>query len=368
MTVGGVDVLRFGKDVFREFKDDDVSGLAAELTYRSFLALFPFLLFLAALGGAVARALDVNNPAGRFVDLFGDKLPADAQSLIRGQVEGVVANPSFGVLSIGLIAALWAAGGGAAAVIKSLNRAYDIPDTRPWWQQKLLAVGFVVLATIAIFGGIAIIFTTQIYGQQIADKLGIGPAFRLVISVAAWPVLVLFLIGCVAFVYWAAPNVQLPFRWISPGAVFFAIGWAAATVLFGLYVSNFGAYNKTYGALAGVVVLLLWFYLSSLVLLLGAEINAVLDELKNGPVLAERRAKASESVAAKASQQPRNPDAVRGQQGTPAPQPQTASFASSSGDGHATSGAAQPATSTAGAVFALIGLVVTALAARRFAR
>lgn len=377
MTVGGVDVVEFGKDVFREYKDDDVSGLAAELTYRSFLALFPFVLFLAALGAALANVLDVENPAERFVDMLGDNVPADAKSVIEGQIEGMVANPSFGVLSIGLIGALWASMGGAGSVIKALNRAYDIPDTRPFWRQKLLSLGLVLMATIAIFGGVAIIFATQVYGQQIADELGMGSAFRLVISVVAWPLLVAFLVASVAFVYWAAPNVGLPFRWVSPGAVFFAITWAIGSLLFGIYVANFGSYNATYGALGGVVVLLLWFYISSLVLLLGAEINAVLDEQKNGPVLQERRQKAAEQATAKAKQQPRNPDAVGPEaanaaterRGVPAGTlPAQARALSSGGGSTPTESAARPATSTSSALLALIGLIVTALAARRFAR
>lgn len=377
MTVGGVDVVEFGKDVFREYKDDDVSGLAAELTYRSFLALFPFVLFLAALGAALANVLDVENPAERFVDMLGDNVPADAKSVIEGQIEGMVANPSFGVLSIGLIGALWASMGGAGSVIKALNRAYDIPDTRPFWRQKLLSLGLVLMATIAIFGGVAIIFATQVYGQQIADELGMGSAFRLVISVVAWPLLVAFLVASVAFVYWAAPNVGLPFRWVSPGAVFFAITWAIGSLLFGIYVANFGSYNATYGALGGVVVLLLWFYISSLVLLLGAEINAVLDEQKNGPVLQERRQKAAEQATAKAKQQPRNPDAVGPEAANAATDrrsvpagtlPAQAQALSSGGGSTPTESAARPATSTSSALLALIGLIVTALAARRFAR
>lgn len=299
MRERGLALVSFGKHVAQEVKQDDVSGLAAELTYRAFLALFPFLLFLAALGGVLADLLGVSNPADKFLQLFGNSLPADARSVIHGQVEAVVESSNFGLLSVGIAGALWAASGGAGAVIKALNRAYDIPDSRPFVRLKLLSVGLVLAATVAILGGVALIFATQFWGQELADRLGLGGLFELGLRVGAWPVLVFVLLVCVSFVYWAAPNVGLPYRWVTPGAFVFAIGWAVATVGFGIYVSQFASYNATYGALGGVVVLLLWFYITFTLLLLGAEVNAVLDEDGIGPILEARRREAAEELAAK---------------------------------------------------------------------
>lgn len=385
MRARGLAVVRFGKQVAQEFKQDDVSGLAAELTYRAFLALFPFLLFLAALGGVLADVFGVQNPADKFLQLFGDSLPADAQSVIHGQVEAVVSGSNFGLLSVGIIGALWAASGGAAAVIKALNRAYDIPDSRPFWRLKLLSVGLVLAATVAIIGGVALIFATQIWGQDLADSLGLGYLFELGLRIGAWPLLVFVLLVCVSFVYWAAPNVGLPYRWVTAGAFFFAVGWAVATVGFGIYVSNFASYNATYGALGGVVVLLLWFYITFTLLLLGAEVNAVLDEGTIGPLLEARRQKAAEELAAKSKAHA--PDTVQAPLPAPPPAPSPASAAA---PGMPSGVAARPAVPVlaAGAapaaaaveaptlrpgglvtgVLALTGIVAAALAVRRFVR
>lgn len=313
MTVRGVNPIALGKDTFREFKDDDVPGLAAELTFRVFLALFPFLIFLAALGGVLASALNVDDPSEKFLELFGGQLPDDARSVISTQVEEVVDGRSVGLISVGIVGALWAATGGAAAMIKALNRAYDIPDTRPFWKQKLLALGLVIAGTIAILGSVSLLVATRAFGGDIADAVGLGSTFEAVLRWGTWPTLLVLALAAVAFVYWSAPNVGLPFRWISPGAVFFVLAWLAATVGFSIYVANFGSYNATYGALGGVVILLFWLYITNLVLLLGAELNAVLDEQAIGPTLQERREKAAEAMQAKRSAQPRNPDAVAGE-------------------------------------------------------
>lgn len=373
MTVRGVNPVALAKDTFREFRDDDVSGLAAELTYRTFLALFPFIIFLTALGGALAKALSVENPAERFLELFGGQLPGDARSVITTQVQEVVNGTNVGLISAGILGALWAAGGGAAALMKALNRAYDIPDTRPFWKQKLLAVGLVLAATVAIFATIALFVATRAYGTEIAEAVGLGPTFEAVLRWGTYPLVAVLALAAVAFVYWAAPDAGLPFRWVSPGAIFFVVAWLIATVAFGLYVANFSSYNATYGALGGVVVLLLWFYLSNIVLLTGAELNAVIDEHTNGPVLAERREKAAEALAAKREKQPRNPDVMGAEPG------RTAAGLVASTDGRDATAAAvsdaaggetpRRASGAPGTLMALIGgVAVAALAVRRFAR
>lgn len=380
MRVGNLDVIEFGKDVYREFKDDDVTGIAAELTYRFFLAIFPFIIFLTALGGFLANALDISNPAKEFVDLFGDRLPDDAASVIERQVNEVVNSRNGALLSFGIVGTVWAATGGASALIKGLNRVYDVPETRPFWHQKLLAFGLMLLATLAILIAISAFFATQVYGSDIADELGMAAAFEFLMRWATIPVMALILIAGMAFVYWAAPNAGLPFRWVSPGAVFFVVGWLLATVGLSFYVANFGSYNATYGALGGVVVLLLWFYVTNIILLLGAEINAVLDEQLIGPALEERRHKAAEAAAAKAREQPRTPEAAAAGARGPAMAPQPAAAlapATAGGSGaHRVQRAPEaslqqeraPARGVAGSLLALTGVALAALVMRRYAR
>jgi membrane protein len=310
MQMGGLRPAQFARDLWREFSDDDLTGMAAELTYRAFLAIFPFLIFLVALGGLVADLADVNNPADRVVDLLGDNLPADAESIVRDQVAGVVNERDLSLLSIAALGTLWAAAGASTALIKCLNRVYDVPDRRPWWKKIALSLALTASISVGLVLSVALLAGTQGFGHEIAEDLGIGDEFGLIIRLVAWPILLFLIMTGAAFAYWLAPDVDVPFKWISPGAVLFAVGGVATSVLAGLYVANFGSYNETYGSLGGIVVLLFWFYLTSVVLLLGAEFNALLDEHAKGPVLEERQRAAVEAVQDKAEKQPANPDAV----------------------------------------------------------
>lgn len=290
MTVGGVNVVDFGKHVAKEFSADDVSGLAAELSYRYFLALFPFFIFLAALGGFIASSLRVSDPTTSFMNTIGSALPSDARSVLETQVRSVIDSHSAGLLSFGILGALWAASGAMKALIKALNRAYDVPETRSMWKSYLLAIGLVVAATLGILGAAVLYLATTAWGNQIAGWVGLGDQFALAISIARWPLIVALIMSSVAFMYWAAPNLDVKFKFVSPGAVLFTVVWIVATLLFGLYVSNFASYNKTYGTLGGVVVLLTWLYITNVMLLVGAEVNAVFELEKDPKALQEKRA------------------------------------------------------------------------------
>lgn len=281
MKVGGVDLVPFGKRVAKEFSEDDISGLAAELSYRFFLALFPFFIFLAALGGFIAAAVSSGDPTQQLMDQIGGALPADARSILQDQVRGVLDSRSGGLLSIGIIGAIWASSGAVKALIKALNRVYDVPETRSFWRSTSLALAMTVAGSVCILGSFGLLLATQAFGSDIAGALGAGGAFELTVALARWPVVVVLVMFAVGLVYWLAPNMDVPFRWVSPGAVTFTFVWLITAIAFGLYVANFGSYNKTYGTLGGVVVLLTWLYLSNLMLLLGAEINATLAESKD---------------------------------------------------------------------------------------
>ncbi|MEP6870378.1 MAG: YihY/virulence factor BrkB family protein [Anaerolineaceae bacterium] len=281
MTVGGVDLVPFGKRLAKECSKDDISGLAAELSYRFFLALFPFFIFLAALGGFIAAAISSGDPTQRLMDQIGDALPADARSILQEQVRGVLDSRSGGLLSIGIIGAIWASSGAVKSLIKALNRVYGVPETRTFWKSTSLALAMTVAGSVCILGSFGLLIATQAFGSDIAGALGAGGAFELTVAVARWPIVIVLVMLAVGLVYWMAPNIDVPFRWVSPGAVTFTLVWLMTAIAFGLYVANFGSYNKTYGTLGGVVVLLTWLYLSNLMLLLGAEINATLAESRD---------------------------------------------------------------------------------------
>ncbi|MEP7217248.1 MAG: YihY/virulence factor BrkB family protein, partial [Anaerolineaceae bacterium] len=199
----------------------------------------------------------------------------------QDQVRGVLDSRSGGLLSIGIIGAIWASSGAVKSLIKALNRVHDVPETRSFWKSTSLALAMTVAGSVCILGSFALLVATQAFGSDIAGALGAGGAFELTVALARWPIVIVLVMLAVGLVYWMAPNIDVPFRWVSPGAVTFTLVWLMTAIAFGLYVANFGSYNKTYGTLGGVVVLLTWLYLSNLMLLLGAEINATLAESRD---------------------------------------------------------------------------------------
>ena len=243
MTVGGIDLLPFGERVAKEFVGDDLSGLAAELSYRFFLALFPFFIFLAALGGFLAAAFSSGDPTERLMDQIGSALPADARSILQDQVSGVLESRSGGLLSIGIIGAIWASSGAAKALIKALNRVYGVPETRPFWKSTSLALVMTLAGSISIFGSFALLVATQSFGSDIAEAIGAGGAFELTVAIVRWPIVIALVMFAVGLIYWLAPNIDMPFRLISPGAIAFTLVWLLTALAFGLYVANFGEFG-----------------------------------------------------------------------------------------------------------------------------
>jgi len=315
MTFGGVDLVPYAKRVAKEFSADDISGLAAELSYRFFLALFPFFIFLGALGGFAAAALSSDDPTQRLMDQIGDALPADARSILEDQVRGVLDSRSGGLLSVSIIGAIWASSGAMKALIKALNRVYDVPETRSFWKSTSLALAMTLAGSVCTLGSFALLIATQAFGNDIADAIGAGGAFELTVALARWPIVIALVMLSVALIYWIAPNIDVPFRLFSPGAITFTVVWLLTAIGFGLYVANFGSYNKTYGTLGGVVVLLTWLYLSNVSLLLGAEINATLAEQKDPVALESSRQAVLQEAALK--QAPDSTAAARPATGVP---------------------------------------------------
>lgn len=270
------------KETYQEVQRDDVSGLAAELAYRFFVAIFPFFIFVAALGGVVATIANIDNPTDQIMDQIGDTLPPDAASVLRDQLRGVVESQNTALLSIGFVSALWAASSGVRSLMKAVNRAYDCDEKRSFVKRYALSVGLTLLAGTFILVAFSVLVIGQFAVEGLVDRAGFGSAGRWAVSLARWPLALALLIGAMAFVYWAAPNRTLPFKWVSPGAVVFAVVWLLATFGLGIYVANFGAYNATYGTLGGVIILLLWFYITSYLMLVGAELNALLYRRERG--------------------------------------------------------------------------------------
>jgi membrane protein len=247
--------------------------------------LFPFFIFLAALAGFVTHIFDIQNPTDRIINTIGDTLPSDVTSVIRTQLEGVVNSRNAALLSVGLVGTLWAASSGVGSLMKAMNRAYGVRETRPAWERYLLALGLTAFAGLMIVAAFLFLVVWQASGTKIADKTGLSGVAAALLPLVRWPVAIVVILLASGIVYRVAPNASLSFRRILPGTVLFTAVWLVTTDLFGLYVSHFASYNSTYGTLGSVVILLVWFYLTAFILLVGAELNAVLEQRHTHPPL-----------------------------------------------------------------------------------
>ncbi|MGX1541106.1 YihY/virulence factor BrkB family protein [Streptomyces adustus] len=262
------------KGTLKEFKRDELADRAAALTYYSILALFPALLALVSLLGVVGQS------ATRAVlDNIQKLAPGAAQDILRGAVQQMQGRGGLGSLMavVGLVLAVWSASGYVAAFIRSANAVYDVPEGRPVWKVLPVRVGVtVVLMVMAVISALIVVFTGSI-ARQAGTALGAGDTGLTVWSYAKWPVLVLLVTAMIAVLYWATPNARVRgFRWITPGSFLALLIWMAASAGFALYVANFGSYNKTYGTLAGVIIFLVWLWITNLAILLGLEFDAEL--------------------------------------------------------------------------------------------
>jgi membrane protein len=278
MPIDRHEVIAFVKRLRKAVSEDDVSGAAAELAYRFFLALFPFFIFLAALGGFIASISGVQNPTDEIMDMVGQSLPADSASVLRTQLQGVIESQNAGLLSIGILGAIWASSSGVGALMKNMNRIHGVGESRSTVARIAIALGLTILGAGIMVLAFVVLFVGQLYGPDIASEIGLEDTAATLIALARWPIALVLILMAVGFMYWLAPNSQVSLKWISSGAVFFSITWVIATLGFGIYVSHFSSYNQTYGTLGGVVVLLIWFYLTAFLLLLGAEINSVIAQ------------------------------------------------------------------------------------------
>ncbi|WP_299052935.1 YihY/virulence factor BrkB family protein [uncultured Nocardioides sp.] len=275
--------------VVREFGKDQCTDLAAALTYYAVLALFPAiiaLLSLVSLAGQGRQTVDTLTQILRDVGAGSvvDTLEPTLLELSQSQGGGIA-------LVVGLATALFSASGYVGSFGRAMNRVYEVREGRPVWklrpQMILVTLVAVVLAALVL---LALVLTGPA-AQAVGDAIGLGSTAVLVWSIVKWPVLLVVVMVIVAILYWATPNVQQPkLRWISVGAAFAIVTWIIASALFGFYVANFSSYNATYGALAGVIVFLLWLWITNLALLFGAELDAELErgrELQAG-IAAER--------------------------------------------------------------------------------
>jgi membrane protein len=261
------------KRTCREVLADDCLGLAAQLAFYFFLALFPALLFLAAIVSFV--------PVAGLLEAITTNLsrvaPTEVLAIIQDQILKIAHEQNGGILTLGMLGTIWSTSTGLDAIISTMNQAYDIQEGRAWWKVKLIALGLTV--TLALF--IVISFTLVLVGPALAERLAdwahVGPAFAWTWKIVQWPIIFLLVTLAVALIYYYAPDAVQEWIWITPGSVLATTLWLLISLGFKFYVAHFAAYNATYGAIGGVIVTMLWFYLSALAVLIGAELNAEIE-------------------------------------------------------------------------------------------
>lgn len=259
-------------EVAKDIRCNHTFAMAAGLSYYFLLSLFPLLIFIAGILAYVpipGLFDEILNTMSRFV-------PGPAMGTVREILASVLTPPATGWISFGLIFTVWTASTGFAALIEGLNVAYDVSETRPYWRVRLLAIGLACAVGGAIILGLAVSLMGPRFGQILEEHRHAGPLFAAVWPTIHWVVVIGSIVVAVELLYYLAPNVKQRFVCALPGAVLAISTWIAASYFLGIYMREFADYSKTYGAIGGVVALMLWFYVSATVLLIGAEVNAEL--------------------------------------------------------------------------------------------
>jgi membrane protein len=248
-------------------------GWAASLAYYFFLALFPALLFVVSL----ASVLPVQNLIDRIVTILSRVAPGDVVAIARQQFVQITRQPHNGVLTLSLLAALWSTSSGMTAIIDTLNQAYHITESRPWWRVRVTAIALTLALTIVTLIAFALVMVGPTAARHAADWLALGSLFGWWWTVVRWPAAFALVVTALGCIYHFAPDTKHEWAWITPGSVTATAIWLLISLAFKWYVSHFADYQKTYGAIGGVMVALLWFYFTSLAILLGAQLDATIE-------------------------------------------------------------------------------------------
>jgi membrane protein len=252
---------------------DNCLGLAAQLAYYFFLALFPALLFITAIVSfiPVAGLLDA------ITGMLARVAPGEVLSIVQDQILKIAHEKNGGLLTIGMLGTIWSTSSGVTAIIDTLNQAYDIQESRPWWKVRLLALGLTLALALFIVISFALVLVGPTLAEKVAVWLHVGPAFAWTWKILQWPVVFGLVAFAMAMIYYYAPDAEQEWIWITPGSILATLLWLLISLGFKYYVVHFTSYNATYGAIGGVIVLMLWFYVSALAVLIGAELNAEIE-------------------------------------------------------------------------------------------
>ena len=261
------------KRTLNEVVVDNCLGLAAQLAYYFFLALFPALLFLVA----IISFIPVHGLLETITGSLGRVAPYEALQLIQDQILNIAHQKNGGLLTLGMIGTIWSTSSGVSAIIDTLNQAYDIQEGRPWWKVKLIALGLTIALAVFIVLSTVLVLVGPTIGEKIAGWAHLGAAFTWTWKIVQWPVVFGLVTLAVALIFYYAPDAEQEWMWITPGSIFATALWLLVSLGFKVYVTKFSSYNATYGAIGGVIVMMLWFYVSALAVLVGAELNSEIE-------------------------------------------------------------------------------------------
>jgi membrane protein len=264
----------FFRRLHKEFQEDTVTDCAAQLSYYFLFSLFPFLFFLVTLAASLPFAEGaVDDMLARLRPL----VPGDAMMLVEEHLRSLVDRPKGGLLTVGLGVALWTASRGVDALRKALNLAYDVPESRPFWKTQGLALLMTLVGTLLIPLSFALFLLGGRVGEWIATRLHLVEPFVVFWGWLRWPFVAAIVMLALALAYYLLPDVKQRFKYVTPGSLLGTVLWLVSTWGFTQYVEHFGKYNVTYGSIGGVIVLMLWFYITGFIFIMGGEINSILE-------------------------------------------------------------------------------------------
>jgi membrane protein len=261
------------RTIYEALWKDNCLSMAAQLAYYFFFALFPTLLFVVAL----ASYFPITNLIDDMFETLGGFLPPEALQIITDQIIKISNQKNAGLLILGVLLALSSSSAAMTAIIDTLNHAYGVEERRPWWRVRLTAIALTLTVAVFILSSFALILTGPTLATTLADAWGLGPVFEWTWKILQWPVIFSLVSVVIAFVYRFSPDVKQEWVWLTPGSILSTTFWMLASLGFKYYVANWGAYTETYGLIGAVMILLLWFYISGLVILFGAELNVEIE-------------------------------------------------------------------------------------------
>lgn len=273
---GGLSWKELAKRVWHEMNEDDVWGKAAQLSYYFLLALFPLLLVMMALLGIFAdKGTELRNS---LINYLGEVMPASAGELVHKTVDELTNSAGAGKVSFGLLATLWAASNGMGAISETLNTAYEVKESRPYWKVRLVAIGLTFALALLIVTALALL----LYGFQIADAIaawaGLSGVFTLTLKIAQWHIILFFIMLAFNLIYYFAPDLKKQeWKWVTPGSAIGVALWLLVSFGFKAYLSYFNSYSATYGSLGALIIMMLWFYFTGMAIMIGGEVNSEIE-------------------------------------------------------------------------------------------